>query len=50
MKKQSRFDVSLQPPCFTINSLMTFLFYNFFTDNLKIYKNIPNYNQNFSSY
>ena len=35
MKKEPDFDVSLQPPCFTIYSLMVFLFEKYLTDNLK---------------
>ena len=46
-----KFDVSLQPPRFTIYSLMVFLFEKFLTDSLKTYglsfhDNIPKYNQN----
>ena len=37
MKNQPKFDVSLQPPRFTIHSLMLFLFDKFLTDNLKTY-------------
>ena len=37
MKSQPQFDVSLQPPRFTIHSLMVFPFENVLTDNLKTY-------------
>ena len=37
MKNQPKFDVSLQPPRFTIHSLIVFPFEKFFTDNLKTY-------------
>ena len=37
MKKQPKFDVSLESTGFTIHSLMVFPFENFLTDNLKTY-------------
>ena len=37
MKKLPKFDVSFQPPCFTLYSLIVFPFENFLTDNLKTY-------------
>ena len=37
-KNQSKFDISLKPPHFTIHSLMVFPFEKFLTDNLKIYE------------
>ena len=37
MKKQPEFVVSLQPPRFTIHSLMVFPFEKFLTDNLETY-------------
>ena len=55
-EKQPKFDVSLQPPRFTIYSLMIFLFEKFLTDktylgyDLSFYNNIPKYNQNLLFY
>ena len=37
MKNQPKLDVSLQPPRFTIHSLMVFPFEELLTDNLNIY-------------
>ena len=37
MKNQPKFDVSLQPPRFTIHSLMIFPFEELLTDDLNIY-------------
>ena len=37
MKKQPKFDVSLESTGFTIHSLMVFPFEKFLTDNLKTY-------------
>ena len=38
MKKQPKFDVSLESTGFTIHSLMVFPFDKFLTDNLKTYE------------
>ena len=37
MKNQSKFDVSFQPPRFTIHSIIVFLFEKFLIANLKTY-------------
>ena len=38
MKKQPKFDVSLESPSFTIHSVMVFPFEKFLTDNLNTYE------------
>ena len=38
MEKQSKFGVSLEPPGFTIHSLIVFPFEKFLTDSLKAYR------------
>ena len=49
-EKQPKFDISLQPPRFTIYSLIIFLFEKFLTDktylgyDVYIYNTIPKYN------
>ena len=64
MKNQPKVDISLQPPRFTIYSLIVFPFEKFLTDNLKtylsinadlsiynlsIYNHLPKYKHKFSS-
>ena len=65
MKNQPKVDISLQPPRFTIYSLIVFPFEKFLTDNLKTYlsinadlsiynlsicNHVPKYKHKFSSY